>query len=94
MALENGLQLSGLALNDATVCPFPCSGGSRQERHPRIRSPAAVFELEARRPWCSSLGSIPVRGQRDRLLAWAAPFDSRSWAVEGAISHGALSAQQ
>jgi transposase len=34
------------------------------------------------------------RRQRDRLLAWAAPFEPRLWAVEGANGHGALLAQQ
>ena len=34
------------------------------------------------------------RRQRDRLLGWAAPFEPRLWAVEGASGHGALLAQQ
>lgn len=34
------------------------------------------------------------RRQRDRLLAWAAPFAPRLWAVEGASGHGALLARQ
>jgi integrase len=34
------------------------------------------------------------RRQRDRLLCWAAPFEPRVWAVEGASGHGALLAQQ
>ena len=34
------------------------------------------------------------RRQRDRLLCWAAPFEPRMWAVEGANGHGALLAQQ
>jgi transposase len=34
------------------------------------------------------------RRQRDRLLAWAAPFVPRRWAVEGATGVGALLAQQ
>jgi transposase len=34
------------------------------------------------------------RRQRERLLAWAAPFAPRLWAVEGATGHGALLAQQ
>jgi transposase len=34
------------------------------------------------------------RRQRDRLLAWAASFEPRLWAVEGATGHGALLAQQ
>jgi transposase len=34
------------------------------------------------------------RRQRDRLLAWAEPFEPRLWAVEGATGHGALLAQQ
>ena len=34
------------------------------------------------------------RRQRDRLLRWAAPFEPRLWAVEGATGVGALLAQQ
>ena len=34
------------------------------------------------------------RRQRERLLAWAAPFEPRLWAVEGSNGHGALLAQQ
>ena len=34
------------------------------------------------------------RRQRERLLRWAAPFEPRLWAVEGATGHGALLAQQ
>ncbi len=34
------------------------------------------------------------RDQRARLLAWAAQFEPRSWAVEGATGMGALLAQQ
>jgi transposase len=34
------------------------------------------------------------RRQRERLLRWAAPFEPRVWAVEGATGHGALLAQQ
>jgi hypothetical protein len=34
------------------------------------------------------------RRQRDRLLRWAAPFEPRVWAVEGATGHGTLLAQQ
>jgi transposase len=34
------------------------------------------------------------RHQRSRLLAWAAPFAPRTWAVEGATGMGALLAQQ
>jgi transposase len=37
---------------------------------------------------------IADRRQRARLLAWAAPFAPRVWAVEGANGHGALLAQQ
>jgi transposase len=32
--------------------------------------------------------------QRDRLLAWAAAFTPRTWAIEGATGMGALVAQQ
>jgi transposase len=34
------------------------------------------------------------RSQHQRLLAWAAPFAPRTWAVEGATGTGALLAQQ
>ena len=34
------------------------------------------------------------RHQRDRLLAWAARFEPRTWAVEGASGMGAMLAQQ
>ena len=34
------------------------------------------------------------RDQRARLIAWAARFEPRSWAVEGATGMGALLAQQ
>ena len=34
------------------------------------------------------------REQRARLLAWAAPFTPRTWAIEGATGMGALLAQQ
>jgi transposase len=34
------------------------------------------------------------RHQRDRLLEWAAPFEPRVWAIEGAAGTGALLAQQ
>jgi transposase len=34
------------------------------------------------------------RRQRARLLCWAAPFEPRVWAVEGATGHGALLSQQ
>jgi transposase len=34
------------------------------------------------------------RSQHERLLAWAAPFGPRIWAVEGATGTGALLAQQ
>jgi transposase len=43
------------------------------------------------------VGEVSVqadRRQRDRLLRWAAPFEPRLWAVEGATGHGALLAQQ
>jgi transposase len=37
---------------------------------------------------------VADRRQRQRLLAWAAPFTPRVWAVEGATGTGALLAQQ
>ena len=36
------------------------------------------------------LSVVADRRQRDRLLRWAAPFEPRLWAVEGATGHGAL----
>ena len=48
---------------------------------------------EAERP----LGELRVRsaaGQLERLVGWAAPFDDRTWAVEGAGGVGYLLAQQ
>jgi len=43
------------------------------------------------------VGEVSVqadRRQRERLLRWAASFEPRLWAVEGASGHGALLAQQ
>jgi transposase len=43
------------------------------------------------------VGEVTVhadRRQRSRLLGWAAPFEPRLWAIEGATGHGALLAQQ
>ena len=43
------------------------------------------------------VGEIRVdadRHQRDRLLAWAAAFEPRTWAIEGATGMGAMLAQQ
>src|SRR5436853_7720963 len=40
------------------------------------------------------LSVIADRRQRDRLVRWAAPFEPRLWAVEGATGVGALLAQQ
>jgi transposase len=43
------------------------------------------------------LGELRVRsaaGQVERLLAWAAPFETRTWAIEGAGGLGYLLAQQ
>jgi transposase len=37
---------------------------------------------------------VANRHQRDRLLEWAAPFQPRTWAIEGATGTGALLAQQ
>ena len=34
------------------------------------------------------------RRQRERLLCWAAEFEPRIWAVEGATGHGALLSQR
>jgi hypothetical protein len=44
-----------------------------------------------------SLGEFEVRAQRNqtqRLLAWAAPFPDRRWAIESADGLGKLLAQQ
>jgi transposase len=43
------------------------------------------------------VGELLVRAdhrQRERLLRWAAEFEPRLWAVEGATGHGALLSQQ
>ena len=43
------------------------------------------------------VGEIRVdadRHQRDRLLAWAAAFEPRAWAIEGATGLGSMLAQQ
>lgn len=43
------------------------------------------------------LGEFRVRADRrqtERLLAWAAPFEARTWAIEGAGGLGYLLAQQ
>ncbi len=40
------------------------------------------------------LSVIADRRQRERLLCWAAEFEPRLWAVEGASGHGALLSQQ
>jgi transposase len=43
------------------------------------------------------VGELLVRAdrrQRERLLGWAAAFEPRVWAVEGATGHGALLSQQ
>jgi transposase len=43
------------------------------------------------------LGELRLRsaaGQVERLLAWAAPFAERTWAIEGAGGLGYLLAQQ
>ena len=43
------------------------------------------------------VGELLVRAdrrQRERLLRWAAEFEPRVWAVEGATGHGALLSQQ
>jgi transposase len=92
--------------------------GSKQERHPRIRSArrgvpclseedfvfiigidphkgshtAAVIDREEQ--LVGEVSVIADRRQRDRLLIWAAAFEPRVWAVEGANGHGALLAQQ
>src|ERR1700674_1759135 len=45
----------------------------------------------------TELGELRVRagsGQVERLLAWAAPYLERTWAVEGAAGLGYLVAQQ
>jgi transposase len=53
---------------------------------------AAVIDRDER-----VVGEVSVRAdrrQRDRLLRWAATFEPRLWAVEGATGVGALLAQQ
>ena len=41
-----------------------------------------------------SCGSRPCAAQAERLLAWAAAWPQRTWAVEGAGGLGHLLAQQ
>jgi len=53
---------------------------------------AAVIDRDER-----VVGELTVqadRRQRSRLLGWAASFEPRLWAIEGATGHGALLAQQ
>jgi hypothetical protein len=92
--------------------------GSKQERHPRIRSARRGVPFLSEEDFVFIIGIDPHKGshtaavidgdeqlvgemsvcadrrQRDRLLAWAAPFEPRLWAVEGATGHGALLAHQ
>ena len=59
--------------------------------HKASHTAAAIDENEV------PLGELRVRsaaGQVERLLAWAAPFAERTWAVEGAGGLGYLLAQQ
>jgi transposase len=59
--------------------------------HKASHTAAAIDEHEV------ALGELRVRsavGQVERLLAWAAPFAERTWAVEGAGGLGYLLAQQ
>jgi transposase len=59
--------------------------------HKGSHTAAAVNQAEA------VIDTIRVdadRHQRARLLAWAAPFTPRTWAIEGATGMGALLAQQ
>jgi len=92
--------------------------GSKQERHPRIRSARRGDPLLIEEAGVFIIGIDPHKGshtaiaidgderlvgelvvradrrQRERLLCWAAEFEPRLWAVEGAAGTGALLAQQ
>ena len=92
--------------------------GSKQERHPRIRSARRGDPLLIEEDMVFMIGVDPHKGshtavaidddervigellvradrhQRERLLCWAAEFEPRVWAVEGAAGHGALLSQQ
>jgi transposase len=92
--------------------------GSKQERHPRIRSARRGDPLLIEEDIVFIIGIDPHKGshtavaidgderlvgellvradrrQRERLLCWAAEFEPRLWAVEGATGHGALLSQQ
>jgi PAS domain S-box-containing protein len=102
--LKNALPLSGWLVSDRSVRRFPCCGVARNRNgiptsvfiigiDPHKAShTAAVIDRDER-----LVGEVSVRAdrrQRERLLRWAAPFEPRLWAVEGATGHGALLAQQ
>jgi transposase len=53
---------------------------------------AAVLDVHER--LVSEIRVSADRSQRDRLLSFAAPFEPRCWAIEGATGTGALLAQQ
>ena len=59
--------------------------------HKGSHTAAAVDHTEA---VIDTLRVIADCHQREHLLAWAAPFTPRTWAVEGATGMGALLAQQ
>ena len=59
--------------------------------HKGSHTAAAVNQAEA---LIDTIRVVADRDQRCRLLAWAAPFSPRTWAIEGATGMGALLAQQ
>jgi transposase len=59
--------------------------------HKRSHTAAVIDRDEA---LLGELRVVADCSQRDRLLGWAAPFEPRIWAVEGASGLGALLAQQ
>lgn len=53
-----------------------------------------AFAVDEREVEVAQLSVRASRVQTDRLLAWAAPFERRTWAVEGAEGLGYLLSQQ
>jgi transposase len=117
--LANALPPSGWLPNDEAIALVPVLRcGSKQERHPRIRSAHRGVHLHCEEGFVFIIGIDPHKGshsaavidgdeqliahlsisadrsQRDRLLHWAAEFEPRLWAIEGATGTGALLAQQ
>ena len=49
-----------------------------------------AFAVDERETEVAQLAVRATRTQTERLLAWAAPFTSRTWAIEGADGMGYL----